>query len=750
LDRETIIRSILAAGIILALVWGYQWWRLRQEEATGPEPPAEAPAEPAPETPAEPAPEPPAETPTEPAAEPPTQGASEGPTVEPPPESAPAAPALVAVGADPASEPVTLGSARYEENPFDLEAVVTSRGGALERLTLARHRFFKSVADRHKSDPNEREALDLVPPDTPFGAFTMPELRVRLAGASGWSAIDLSEVDWRLRRDGATKAVAEVDVRTAAGAPVLTVRKTFALTRTTGEPPEERTPVYDVGLSVAFVDASAAEAQRPEKVEYVLKGPPALPREGVRSDFRQVTAGVSTQAKFSVARLPAKEIKSEEDRPPGDPATMPISGEKLMWAGTVDKYFTVVAIPGCREDGTFEPAAEDTFLAGAMAFQYKDSPEETEWQAGVRLRTRELALAAGEPAVHEWLVYAGPKAQDLLTKPPYSEVRLAEIIVWTRCCDPCSGLLTPISKVMVRILEGLNGLVGNYGIAIIILVICLRAALHPVTRWSRKSMAKMQRIQPKIKAVQEQYKDDKKRLHEEMLKLQREEGFNPFSGCLPMFVQMPIWIALYGALLTSLQLRHAWFIPAAWLPEGSIFLQDLAQPDALIAWQEPFFLPGQDIFLVGAVIGWIQNMLGSEGITSFNILPLLMSISMYAQQRLTPQPTADPDQARQQKMMMSFMTVFLLLVLYSAPAGLTLYIFTSMLLGSVESWYLRKKFNPPAAGAGSGKPAGPEPPAPKKKGSYVSGKPRSFAERIRQRIAPDADKGKSKKGKRRK
>ncbi len=740
MDRETIIRSILAAGIILAFVWGYQWWRLRQEEATGPEPPAEAPAEPAPE--------PPAETPTEPAAEPPTQGASEGPTVEPPPESAPAAPALVAVGADPASEPVTLGSARYEENPFDLEAVVTSRGGSLERLTLARHRFFKSVADRHKSDPNEREALDLVPPDTPFGAFTMPELRVRLAGASGWSTIDLSEVDWRLRRDGATKAVAEVDVRTAAGAPVLTVRKTFALTRTAGEAPEDRTPVYDVALTVEFVDASAAEAQRPEKVEYVLKGPPALPREGVRRDLRQVVAGASTGAKFSVARVPAEKIESEEGLPPDEPATMPISGAKVMWAGTVDKYFAVVAIPGRREGGAFEPAAEKTFLAGAVAFQYKDSPEEIEWHAGVRLRTRELILDEGEPAGHEWLVYAGPKDPDVLANAPYAGVQLAEVIEWSYCCLPGVG---QISKLLTVVLNACHWLVGNYGIAIIILVVCLRGALHPVTRWSRKSMAKMQRIQPKIKAVQEQYKDDKKRLHEEMLKLQREEGFNPFSGCLPMFIQMPIWIGLYGALQASLNLRHAWFIPAAWLPEGSIFLQDLAQPDALIAWQEPFFLPGQDLFWpVGNIIGMIQGMLGSEGITSFNILPLLMSISMYVQQRLTPQPTADPDQARQQKMMMSFMTVFLFLVLYSAPAGLTLYIFTSMLLGSVESWYLRKKFSPPAAGAASAKPTGPEPPAPKKKGSYVSGKPRSFAERIRQRIAPDADKGKSKKGKRRK
>ncbi len=748
MDRETIIRSILAAAIILALVWGYQLWRLRQEGPAGPETPPEPPAE----TPAEPPAEPPAGPPAE---KPPSEAPAEKPSVSPPeerPAEPPAAgPPLVAAGAETPPDPVVIGSARYEDNPFDLEAEVVSRGGGLKRLTLARHRFFKTVADRHKEDPDEREAFDLVPPDEPFAAFLVPELRVRLAAAAGWSTVDLSEVDWRLRREDDTTVVAETDLRTEDGSTVLTVRKTFNLTRAAAGPPEQRTPLYDLGLTVEFVDASGEGSARPEKVEYVLQGPPALPREGVRTDFRQVVAGVSTGPKLSVVRVEPNKIERDKDLPEDEPATMPIAGERIHWAGTVDKYFAVVAIAGRRDEGAFKPLVEETFVAAAAAFQYEAPEDEGEWQAGVRLTGREVLLPAGGSAGHDWLVFAGPKDPDLLAKPPYADVHLADMIVWTRCCDPCSGLLTPISKAMVHVLNAFNWLVGNYGIAIIMLVVCLRVALHPATRWSRKSMAKMQRIQPKIKALQEQYKDDKKRQHEAMLKLQREEGFNPLSGCLPMFIQMPIWIALYGALLTSLNLRHAWFIPAEWLPVGSVFLQDLAQPDALITWAEPFFLPGQDVPLIGFLVGWVQSMLGSEGITSFNIMPILMSISMYVQQRLTPQPTAAPDQASQQKMMMSIMTVFLLLVLYSAPAGLTLYIFTSMLLGSVESWYLRKKYTAEDEGEQGGKPASPEPPAPrKKKGPYVSGKPRSFAERIRQRIAPDADKGKPKKRRKRK
>lgn len=97
----------------------------------------------------------------------------------------------------------------------------------------------------------------------------------------------------------------------------------------------------------------------------------------------------------------------------------------------------------------------------------------------------------------------------------------------------------------------------------------------------------------------EQHGNDKQRLNQEMMRLYKEEGINPVSGCLPMVVQMPIWIGLYGALMVAINLRHAAFLPTWMVPEGSIFLQDLAQPDALIRWGTPFFIPGQSIPLLG-------------------------------------------------------------------------------------------------------------------------------------------------------
>lgn len=254
-------------------------------------------------------------------------------------------------------------------------------------------------------------------------------------------------------------------------------------------------------------------------------------------------------------------------------------------------------------------------------------------------------------------------------------------------------------------------------------------------------MMKMQKLGPKMQAIREKYASDKEQLNKEMAKFAREEGFNPVSGCLPMFIQMPIWIGLYGALQSAIELRQAAFIPVSWLPPGSIFLQDLAQPDSLIHWATPFMLPGQDLFWpLGGIVGAVQGMLsGSGGITSFNILPILMGVTMYLQQRLTPTAAATTgQQASQQKIMMNVMMVFMAVVLYCAQAGLCLYIFTSSLLGWAEMRYLKRRYEAmeaaAAAAAASGeivpKPVGKTPPPTTKKPLGKSGGYKSPAERI--------------------
>ncbi len=710
MDRETLIRSLIAAAIVLAIWFGYR----RLTEMYGPPPaPAEGPA-PAETPPAEPPPSEPGETPAEAPTEAPPAAPGEG--AAEPTLAAPAGPALMAQlppGEAAPPDGVVLGS-DLAESPFPMEVDLAAEGAVVRRLTLARSTgFFETVFDRHEEDPNARAPLHLIVPEAPFGGFEVPELRLWLEGRVESGAVDLSAVPWRLKRTGETTAEATVDVATAEGVPLVRVRKVFELPLTA-----EATPPYGLRLRIEITSIAPDGGPRPARVQYLIQGPSSLAREGTRTDFRQAVAGVWSGGTFEVAGLPGKTVKDKAD----ETGTLAVPGERVAWAGQVNKYFAVVLIPGERGAEGFTPDMGVGMTAGVTAFAYTLPDEPDLPQAGLRLVTADTAFGP-EPLVHEYLVYAGPKDADLFEQPPYLAARLQELIVWTRCCIPIPGI-NYIGKFLMVTLEWFHTLVGNYGIAIIMLTIVLRIVLHPVTRWSRKSMSKMQTLGPKMKALRGQFGDDKQRMNEEMMRLYKEEGINPMGGCLPMFLQMPIWIALYGALLAAVSLRHAAFLPAWMLPEGSAFLQDLAQPDRLIYFANPieFSLP----------------LLGTITFTSFNILPILMAGSMYLQQKLQPTPTADPSQTGQQKTMMIMMTGMMLVFLYNAPSALCLYITVSMTLGFAESHYLKKHFakENEGGGPGGGDDKGGKGPRPPKPSPYVSGKKRSLSERVRQRIAP--------------
>jgi len=729
LDRETVIRTVLVMAIVLAIIsfWGPLMRRFnpdaeRPSEAPRPETPAQAPAERVP-----------AEAPSEePAEEVPAPVLAEEVPAPVPAEAAPAVPVMKAPalkvagdGETEAARTVVIGSARYGGD-FDLKAEITPRGAAVRRLTLARHRVFKTVTDRYKKDPDEREAMDLVEPGAPFPAFGIAELRVKFAGSLEREKVDLSEAVWRIDRGktGPTQAAFSIDVETADGKPVLTAVKTYSAEPrpvAEEESPGESPPQYEIEMHLTFTAADP----RVEEVGYVLRGPPALPREGIRTDFRQAVAGLWSGGEVEVSMVPGGKIKVEKGAPAEAEAKTELAGPSLVWVGQVDKYFAVVMIPQ-------KPSPEGTFAAGAEAFRYEvtESGEEQPL-AGVRLLVQDLPIKPGEPLRHDYVIFAGPKDPDLLQE-SYGHLGLADLILWTRCCVDIPGLKN-ISKFMVVILDGFHALVRNYGLAIIMLVVVLQVVLYPVTLWSTKSMSKMQTLGPKMQALREQHGSDKQRLNQEMMRLYKEEGINPVSGCLPMVVQMPIWIGLYGALMVAINLRHAAFLPTWMVPEGSIFLQDLAQPDALIRWGTPFFIPGQSIPLLGWLIGALQGMLGG-GITSFNILPFLMAGSMFLQQRMTPTPAAG-GQAQQQKQMMGFMMVFMLVILYNAPSGLCLYIFTSSSLRFLEQKFLKKRFTKPREG-------GAVPPSPTKGKPLVSGRKKSLAERAEAWVRKRMDQGK--------
>ncbi len=213
------------------------------------------------------------------------------------------------------------------------------------------------------------------------------------------------------------------------------------------------------------------------------------------------------------------------------------------------------------------------------------------------------------------------------------------------------GMLKPISKLILKLLKFLYKLVPNYGFAIIILSIVLKLLFSPLTHKSTQSTQKMQQVQPLIKGIQAKYKNNPQKAQKEIMALYKEHGVSPLGGCLPLLLQMPVFFALYPVLQSTIALRHANFI---------LWIKDLSIPD------------------------------------QYYILPIIMGISMFLQQKLmSPKPSPNMDekqlaQIKTQKMMMYGMPIFLVFIFKSLPAGLVLYWLSYNILSIFEQLLIRK------------------------------------------------------------
>jgi len=202
-----------------------------------------------------------------------------------------------------------------------------------------------------------------------------------------------------------------------------------------------------------------------------------------------------------------------------------------------------------------------------------------------------------------------------------------------------------LAEPLLIALNFFNGFIGNYGLAIIFLTIVVKLLMFPLSNASYKSMSKMRVLQPKIKELQEKYKKDKETLNKETMLLYQKEGVNPLGGCLPMFIQMPVYIALYYMIQNAVELYNAPFLP--------FWLTDLSEKD-------PFY-----------------------------IIPVSLGLLMFLQTKLTPQ-TMDNAQA---KIMMYTMPVVFTWISLVLPSGMTLYWFVNTLLGIAQQLYVNKKYS---------------------------------------------------------
>lgn len=368
------------------------------------------------------------------------------------------------------------------------------------------------------------------------------------------------------------------------------------------------------------------------------------------------------------------------------------AGFSLAWAGLTNRYFGAVThgIVGDAPQSSVFPWVER--IERVVLHSYVDGGSGAVYAPvlGLKLESSEIRVAPGSRADVSMGIYAGPmEKQTIASDARAAAAGVPELVIYN-AGGPCAFCtFQPLTHLLLWLLETMHGLTADWAIAIIILVVLVRTALHPINRWSQVRMQRfakqMQDMAPKQKKLQERYANDKQKLQQEMGKLWREEGVNPAGmlGCLPMMMQTPVWIALYATLYYAFELRQQpafYGVFQAISGGGWAFMADLAEPDHML------WFGGK-----GFHIPVLSGMMGP--ITGLNILPLVWGAVFWVHQKyLTPPSTGtmSPEQEQQQKIIKVMSVVMLPVFMYNAPSGLLVYFLTNSVLAIVENHWIRE------------------------------------------------------------
>jgi YidC/Oxa1 family membrane protein insertase len=291
------------------------------------------------------------------------------------------------------------------------------------------------------------------------------------------------------------------------------------------------------------------------------------------------------------------------------------------WVGMIEHYFVAAWIP--PQDRPVQRRFYTTKAPGGL------------YTAGVRFS--EGMIAPGATGELRAALYVGPQDQDVLAR----TARGLELVV-------DYGVFTVLAVPLFIFLKWLHGIIGNWGSSIVVMTIVIKGAFYPLNAAAARSMAKMKIIAPKMKALQEQYANDKQQLQIKMMEMYKTEKINPLGGCLPILVQIPVFIALYWVLLSAVELRQA-----PWI----LWIHDLSAPD-------PYF-----------------------------VLPVIYAITAYLQVKLSPTPITDPVQARVMQIMpIAFSVLFIFF-----PSGLVLYWLVNNILQILQQWHMNRLLEREAA-----------------------------------------------------
>ncbi len=566
------------------------------------------------------------------------EGSVTQPVPAPAMEPAPSITRLNAKGGK--TQSVLLGSSD-EGSVFKYQLDLTSTGAAIKTAT------FSEWDNRARKDPQQLLLLKPAPVSQDQNVLSLASRALLLYNYD--QKLSLDQLDWELTQSSTEPnspqtAQFEATITTADNQTALLVRKTYSV--------QPDTYLFDVKIDILNQTSDT------QKVAMSFTGPVGLAQEGFRQDMRN-TVALYKKADGEFSRVAPKSLyKADAEARKLAPENTEAS---LVWVAAINKYFAAIVVPQS------DPETQNTRWLGGHAGLYfnpdgvkKPNGDET---IGLNLTTTMVSLAPNAEKTYNMQVYLGPKDKNLFDKDKtYTDLGFVHTISFMGCCCPQS-VIYPMAFGILWLMKAMFSVIGNYGIVIILLVLIMRLILHPVTKKSQISMHKMSKLAPRAEEIKKKYSNNKAEMNRQMMMLYKEQGASPIMGFLPMMIQMPVWISLWSAINASVDLRGEGLLP--------FWITDLSVPDQLF----PF---GFNVPFIGEY---------------FNLLPLLMGVAFYLQQKLMPSQAnaaANPQMAQQQKMMAIMMPIMFPIMLYKVPSGVNLYIMTSTALGVLEQHLVRK------------------------------------------------------------
>jgi YidC/Oxa1 family membrane protein insertase len=432
----------------------------------------------------------------------------------------------------------------------------------------------------------------------------------------------------------------------------------------------------------------------PQSLAYRLDGPTGMPTEGwwyghkisqgwgsagLRDVSVRFEGGGAIQ--HDCANIAEGEVETMEGRP-------------LLYAGVDGQYFSAILIP--------QKEAKEAWFATTNAIVVGPKPGErmppTLTNVTCRLKRQTVLLEPNATRRDSFQVFLGPKRPSLLAQyraGGEGGASLGGLIYY--------GWFGGVAQAMLAVLHFFYGIVHNYGIAIVMLTVLVRGAMFPLSYKQNQNMARMQALKPEMDRITEKYKSDMQRRSQEIQALYRKHQINPLGGCLPMLLQLPIFIGLYRALMIDVELRGS-----SLLGDAIHWCSNLAAPDMLLDWSPvmPAFIDrGYGLFSLGPYL---------------NILPIITVALFLVTQKMTMPPPTN-EQAELQQKMMKYMMILMGVFFYKVASGLCLYFIASSLWGIAERKLLKtgKTSSAPATGAeaaAAARPSAARPPKPSRNG----------------------------------